>query len=459
MTGMNGSLAGVPALTRRATVDPKENVARRVSGGSLELLDRNPTVNVLESEYRRLLGYPGNHAPTERALELATWARHWYAENGRPWVYLRETEIEVANDTLRIDGTEFRSKQLHDHLRATKAERAMLVVASAGAEGENHARKLWEEAKPDEYFFLEIFGSAVVEHLVATMSGRICDVAERDGLMAVPHYSPGYAGWDVADQNKLFELIVRGKSEPEPFPQPLEALSSGMLRPKKSLLGVFGLTRRTAEVLASPALAPCERCSFSPCQYRRQPYRFAATNDVGFRTLPSRASIMASGSPLDRDLRYTTNTRALKKWAQERVQLSPRSDGTIDAVFHFDGTTCSNMGEPLAFDYVVKLGSAETGYSILETDCVPAADDLGYTKMCSYLSDADGLMRAIASEKPLLGRPLNDIGSWTRAAAPSGCHCSSESRLHKWGLALEAIHYALAHAAELSPQLAPPPNF
>jgi hypothetical protein len=267
--------------------------------------------------------------------------------------------------------------------------------------------------------------------------------------MAVPHYSPGYAGWDVVDQNKLFELISRGKTEP--FPQSLDVLSSGMLRPKKSLLGVFGLTRRTAAALASPTLAPCERCSFSPCQYRRKPYRFAATDAASFRTTPSRLSTMASGSPLDRDLRYTTNTRALKKWAQERVQLAHHADGSVDAIFRFDGTTCSNMGQPLAFDYAVKLSSPETGYKVLESECRPAADDVGYTKMCSYISDADGLMRAIASEKPLLGRPLNEIGSWARTAAPSGCHCAVDSRMHKWGLALEAIHFALARADELTP--------
>jgi hypothetical protein len=53
-------------------------------------------------------------------------------------------------------------------------------------------------------------------------------------------------------------------------------------------------------------------------------------------------------------------------------------------------------------------------------------------------------MQAIATEKPLLGRPLGDVLHWTRPAAPAGCHCDAASRAHKWGLALEAIHFALA---------------
>jgi hypothetical protein len=45
-----------------------------------------------------------------------------------------------------------------------------------------------------------------------------------------------------------------------------------MIRPKKSLLGVFGLIPRTPEALATPGLIPCEHCAFEPCQYRRAHY-------------------------------------------------------------------------------------------------------------------------------------------------------------------------------------------
>jgi hypothetical protein len=70
--------------------------------------------------------------------------------------------------------------------------------------------------------------------------------------------------------------------------------------------------------------------------------------------------------------------------------------------------------------------------------------------MCSYLSDAEGLMSAIASERPLLGRPLDDVLAWPRQSRSSGCYCDADSRLHKWGLALEAIHFALARSPELT---------
>ena len=52
-------------------------------------------------------------------------------------------------------------------------------------------------------------------------------------------------------------------------------------------------------------------------------------------------------------------------------------------------------------------------------------------------------MNRIASEKPLVGLPLNDVLSWKRPANPAGCFCETGSREHKWGMIFEVIHFAL----------------
>ncbi|HEY5552304.1 MAG TPA: hypothetical protein VIK52_10475 [Opitutaceae bacterium] len=396
-----------------------------------EAIDIHPKFSVRDEEYFRLLGYPRGHMPGERALELAAWAREWYRANGRPWTYTRGVELLVTNDTLLLDGLRFNSAHLQGHLARHNAQAAMLVAVSAGRECEEHARQLWNEGKPDEYFFLEVFGSAVVEELVATTNGRVCDTAGYDELIAVPHYSPGYSGWDVTDQNKLFGLIASGMTKS--FPGPIDVLSSGMLKPKKSMLAVFGLAPAGIATEAAAAHTPCDGCSFSPCQYRRAPYR----HDPGART--------GAAQPQSEPSRpgYTVNPRALRKWADERVQLVPRPDGTLEAVFRFDGTTCSNMGRPLAFDYRVILSESGGKHRILETSCGPAPGDRGYESTCAFLDDPDGHLHEIACDRPLIGRPLDDVLGWKRPSAPSGCHCTADARIHKWGLALEAIHFAL----------------
>jgi hypothetical protein len=63
--------------------------------------------------------------------------------------------------------------------------------------------------------------------------------------------------------------------------------------------------------------------------------------------------------------------------------------------------------------------------------------------MCAYLDNPQKLMGSIAGEKPLLGRPLNEVLAWPRPTSPAGCYCDADSRAHKWGLVFEVIHYAL----------------
>ena len=136
--------------------------------------------------------------------------------------------------------------------------------------------------------------------------------------------------------------------------------------------------------------------------------------------------------------------KALRRWAAERLSVDTRADGSIAARFRYDGTTCTNMGQPLEFHYRVTLGSRREGYPILEQHCEPAPNARGHAHMCRYLTDASSLMQAIQDERPLTGRPLNDVIGWPRASAPAGCYCEPHSRAYKWGLVLETLHFALA---------------
>jgi hypothetical protein len=140
---------------------------------------------------------------------------------------------------------------------------------------------------------------------------------------------------------------------------------------------------------------------------------------------------------------YSVNTKALRRWADERLVLTRREDGTIEARFRYDGTTCTNLGRPLAYDYLVVLGPREEGYRIREQHCGPAPGDTGHTYMCRYMNNAEHLMVAIDREKPLLGQPLDEVLTWQRPADMAGCYCEPASRKHKWGLVLETIRYAL----------------
>jgi hypothetical protein len=416
----------------------------------IELFDTGPDINVQPAEYKRLLGYPRDWVVRDRARELVEWARLWYADHGQPWVYAREADtVEIAGGEVRLNGVRFTSPRLSKTLTAAGAQGAVVVAVGAGAELEVEAQKRWLEGKPDEYFFLEVYGSAVVEHLVTMTGARLCAWAESRHMAVLPHYSPGYPEWAIDEQPSLLGLINGSRQQMPPVP--VEVLESGMLRPKKSLLAVFGVTRHVERVQRLTDLIPCENCSFLSCQYRRSPYRRApepANPELSALGGDRLADPVPASIPLDRAATYTVNAKALQRWSDERLSMEYRADGTIDAVFRYEGTTCTNMGRPLQFQYRVTLGPREEGYPIREQQCAPSDGDEGHTYMCRYMSNREHLMVAIDRERPLNGQPLNNVLTWVRPVCGAGCYCEPDSREHKWGLVLETIHFALARREE-----------
>jgi hypothetical protein len=412
-----------------------------------ELFETPSKVDVQQAEFNRLLGYPKGHLLEGRSQQLATEARQWYATHGRPWLYARHVEgVELRDGRVRVAGVEFASPQLHEQLTVAEARSVVVAAVSAGPECEAQAQQHWREEKPDEYFFTETYGSAVVENLVTVAAGRLCAWADQNQMAALPHYSPGYSGWDMTDQGKMWEVLNRGRTRP--LPGELEVMTTGMLVPKKSLLALFGLTTQLERAKQLQIFIPCENCALDPCRFRRAPYRNGLplmeevrpsqrSNNEACQSLRERPQV-------EPELKYSLNLGALRKWSKERLRLERLSDGSTKASFRYDGTTCSNMGRPLAFDYQVRLAPVAEQYRILELSCVPSAGDVGYQSMCEYLRDGPALMGKIESEKPLLGHPLQEALHWQRVSSPSGCYCEQEMRMHKWGLVFEVTHFALA---------------
>ena len=87
-----------------------------------EWIEPNPKVEVQAAEYQRLLGYPAGHMLGGRAKDLAEWARAWYAEHGRPWIYAREAgSIGTGGASVIVEGVRF-------HSGALRPKKSLLAV-------------------------------------------------------------------------------------------------------------------------------------------------------------------------------------------------------------------------------------------------------------------------------------------------------------------------------------------
>lgn len=222
------------------------------------------------ANYQRLLGLPRHRTLEGLLAERAQWARGWYAQHGQPYLHAQRHEItELGEDTVQLaSGLRFNSLTLAGRLRRWGAHAMLGLAVSAGPEIDEACAQLWQDGKPDEGYFLERFGVAVVERLVFSATLGSCRAASGSGETITPHLSPGCGSWDLGEQRLLWDAIF-----PTGEIGPIRLLDSGGLEPKNSMLAAAGITRRT--VTAAPADA-CRACDLPRCMFRRAAFRAAS---------------------------------------------------------------------------------------------------------------------------------------------------------------------------------------
>lgn len=236
-------------------------------------------LRVSRENYAGFLGYPEGRLATGRAAALARTSRDWFEGRARPWVYARTLDIaETTAETISLEnGTSFASARLAGRLREIGAIHLVASIVTAGAEVDTASARLWRDDRPDEAYFLDRFGAAVAVHLGAWAGEHLRAAARRAGLGLGPGYSPGHDGWDIAEQVRLARSLTRPeRSIGERLPGSLRVLESGMIDPKNSLLGVFGVSERPEAAEQQWLRHKCSWCSLAGCGLRGRPSQSGA---------------------------------------------------------------------------------------------------------------------------------------------------------------------------------------
>jgi hypothetical protein len=223
---------------------------------------------IAEADYARLLGYPDHRIPAGRGRRRAAEARAWYATQGSPWAFARRIAVAALSpeEVVLADGAHFESRILASRLLEAAAPAVVVAAVSAGSEVDERAELLWRRARSEEAYFVDRFGAAVAEHLADWLAAELRAAAKLGGPTVLPAYSPGYAGWNLAQQPTVAaSLLSPGADRP---PGPFEVLGSGMMTPKNSLLAVFGLTERRGLADRAWTRHRCTWCGLAGCGFR-----------------------------------------------------------------------------------------------------------------------------------------------------------------------------------------------
>lgn len=105
-------------------------------------------------------------------------------------------------------------------------------------------------------YIYDVIGSEIVESAADLMQNELEKTVISSGKKITNRYSPGYCGWDVAEQHKLFQLV------PSNFCG-IRLTESALMDPIKSVSGIIGIGEN---VRFNPYT--CNLCDIKTCIYR-----------------------------------------------------------------------------------------------------------------------------------------------------------------------------------------------
>lgn len=212
-------------------------------------------LTILDSEIYLHLGY-ADAAPSQgvRAIVEELWDELKYI--CRPRFGYRILLGRVESKKLYLLDVEFDPQPIISH-QLSKGDEFAIVIGTIGAEMDIWIRNHRVDADIMKAFVADGFGSLLAEAIVAYGLKYIENLQAQKGLKITKSYSPGYCGWDVSQQRKLFSLL------PPEFCG-VTLCESSLMLPIKSVSAVIGIG---ADVVKRDY--GCALCNKKDCYKRR----------------------------------------------------------------------------------------------------------------------------------------------------------------------------------------------
>ncbi len=162
---------------------------------------------------------------------------------------------DPLNKSVGIEGIVFHVRPIiFSQIR--NADGAALFICTAGREVGELSRKSMKDGDLLRGYVYDVIGSEVAENAADMMQAELKRSLEENGLKITNRFSPGYCGWDVAEQHKLFSFF------PENYCG-ITLTDSALMSPVKSVSGLIGIGAKVKY-----AHYQCHKCDDKNCIYR-----------------------------------------------------------------------------------------------------------------------------------------------------------------------------------------------
>ena len=205
-----------------------------------------------------LLGGPKKKRLPKSIFKKVQAARHKLNRLIQPSLHYRIVKPSaVDNSVVQLNETvKFTSVKLARTLE--DAEKIVCFVGTIGTAVENEIGRLLGKQRLAKAYILDAMASVAVENMVDRFQDLMESRFRAEDSTVTLRFSPGYCDWPVTQQKKLFNIF-------DPETLEVELLDSCLMKPRKSISGVFGITPQD-----SVSYNPCRDCPSPNCDSRRK---------------------------------------------------------------------------------------------------------------------------------------------------------------------------------------------
>ncbi|NWF50824.1 MAG: methionine synthase [Ignavibacteriaceae bacterium] len=172
------------------------------------------------------------------------------------FVSFSQSSIVIKNDKFIIDGVSFECKPIIAN-QLSNADSLILFASTIGPSAEALCKKCFDEGDSLKGFTADLIFSELAERTVDLLEMKIDELVSAENLHITNRFSPGYCGWSVTDQQKLFSFF------PDKF-LGIVLTESSLMIPVKSVSGVIGIGKNVKKESYN-----CSLCELDFCYKRK----------------------------------------------------------------------------------------------------------------------------------------------------------------------------------------------
>jgi hypothetical protein len=238
-----------------------KNTSGRVSKKSLRQMRTYKfelaSLNIAKSQIEKVMNYvPGNSPdPFSGLIDEVLDNAHAYCSIEGGYIIRDDISFDTQDNVLNI-GTAYFSVKKIVFSQIKKSEKIALFLCTAGPLIGEWSKKLMAGGETLKGYVVDVVGSEVVETAMDKIQDDLQAEMKQKGLFITNRYSPGYCGWDVSEQQKLFSFF------PANFCS-IKLSETSLMHPVKSVSGVIGIGKDVRK-----KNYPCRLCDDKNCIYR-----------------------------------------------------------------------------------------------------------------------------------------------------------------------------------------------